>query len=311
MSDSGLSVCVLSNRSLARHQVLALTRMVEETNATVSLVVVNDPSVGDNPVMDDPGRDGSASPKGDQTEGDAAINNPRRFGAADLRLFADVWREDGAWALVRAAQKLAWMVRGPTDRWEYMQTTPVEEVGLLSETPILRCEPVSEGAWNELPPEVVDRIADQADVVVRFGFGLLRGEVLTATEHGVLSFHPADVRKYRGQGPEQIFWNGDDVAGVTLQQLTADIDAGRIVRVEDVDVSDVYTYDQLWAEIWGTQIDMLAEGIREIQQPEFAFQEVTNLGEYYPHDQRRKPYFVLRFLMKDLYGHLRTILGSG
>ncbi len=68
------------------------------------------------------------------------------------------------------------------------------------------------------------------DVLIRFGFNILRGEILQAARYGVWSYHHGDNEFYRGGPP--CFWEmeeGNPITGVTLQVLTEDLDAGRIL----------------------------------------------------------------------------------
>lgn len=65
------------------------------------------------------------------------------------------------------------------------------------------------------------------DVVIRFGFRILRGEVLQLPVHGVWSFHHGDNRVNRG-GPAG-FWEvflGWPATGAVLQRLSEDLDGG-------------------------------------------------------------------------------------
>jgi hypothetical protein len=69
------------------------------------------------------------------------------------------------------------------------------------------------------------------DFILRFGFNIIRGEILTAARHGVWSFHHDDELKYRG-GPAG-FWEiyqNDPVSGAILQQLTPKLDGGIILK---------------------------------------------------------------------------------
>lgn len=69
------------------------------------------------------------------------------------------------------------------------------------------------------------------DFVLRFAFGIVRGEILEIPEYGVWSFHHDDERKYRGSPP--CFWelyNGDPVTGAILQRLTERLDGGVILK---------------------------------------------------------------------------------
>lgn len=291
-------VCVLSEPTLQRWQVVALERAVSEADATITLHVVE----GD-------GRDGGLpTSERDRT---AALDNPRRVGLSDVKLFLETLRRKRGWALVRAEQKLAWMLWGPNRQWELIQRAHPDDVDCLADVERVYCEPVTdERGWNRLPDDVVDEIAERSDVVVAFGFGLLTGRVLDATPYGVLGFHPADVRVYRGHGPEQTFLNGDSRGGATLQRLTDDIDGGGVVAIESVDVSDEYTLDGVWACLHELQSRMLAEGIEMLRDDGFTPEPPEKLGRYYTKAERYRLRFGLRIVLKNNLGRLRNWTSS-
>ena len=71
----------------------------------------------------------------------------------------------------------------------------------------------------------------KVDFILRFGFNIIRGDILTAARFGVWSFHHDDELKYRG-GPAG-FWeifNRDPVNGAIMQQLTNKLDGGIILK---------------------------------------------------------------------------------
>ena len=70
----------------------------------------------------------------------------------------------------------------------------------------------------------------ELDFILRFGFGIIKGDVLSVPRWGVWSFHHGDEREYRGRPPG--FWelvNGEKVVGSILQRLTERLDAGTIL----------------------------------------------------------------------------------
>ncbi len=70
----------------------------------------------------------------------------------------------------------------------------------------------------------------ELDVIVRFGFRILRGEVLKVARYGVWSYHHGDNERYRG-GPAG-FWEvfeRSPVTGAILQILTEDLDNGIVI----------------------------------------------------------------------------------
>ena len=73
------------------------------------------------------------------------------------------------------------------------------------------------------------RAAD-LDVILRFGFNIVRGEILEAARHGVWSFHHGDNRHYRGT--PAFFWEmyeRNPVSGTLLQRLTDELDGGGVL----------------------------------------------------------------------------------
>jgi hypothetical protein len=81
-----------------------------------------------------------------------------------------------------------------------------------------------------LPADVESLQADQVDVYVRLGFGILKGEILNAATFGVWSYHHGDNREFRGLPPG--FWEVytcNRVTGLVLQKLSEELDGGEIL----------------------------------------------------------------------------------
>jgi methionyl-tRNA formyltransferase len=79
--------------------------------------------------------------------------------------------------------------------------------------------------------EAIDEIrAADLDVLIRFGFNIIRGEILECARYGVWSYHHGDNREYRGS--PDFFWEmyeGNPVTGTMLGVLTDELDAGRVL----------------------------------------------------------------------------------
>lgn len=117
-------------------------------------------------------------------------------------------------------------------RWVARRSAAVQRVDcsdLLDGVARLNVQPRVVGRHSQHFPEdalVTLRELD-LDVLLRFGFGILRGEVLTVARHGVWSFHHDDERVIRGGPPS--FWevaDGHATTGVLFQRLTEHLDAG-------------------------------------------------------------------------------------
>jgi hypothetical protein len=72
--------------------------------------------------------------------------------------------------------------------------------------------------------------AHNLDVILRIGFRIIRGEILSTARYGVWSFHHGDNQAYRGA--PALFWEmyeRNPVSGVVLQILTEELDGGKVI----------------------------------------------------------------------------------
>lgn len=95
----------------------------------------------------------------------------------------------------------------------------------------LKVVPVSKRFSTELDAADVETIRrKEPDVLIRFGFGILKGEILHAAKLGIWSLHHGDNKVNRGGPPG--FWevvNRETVTGVTLQRLSNELDGGEVL----------------------------------------------------------------------------------
>jgi hypothetical protein len=108
---------------------------------------------------------------------------------------------------------------------------PVDCSERLAQVEAIAVTPITKGSVQRFPPDVIDRVRGKhLDVLIRFGFRILRGDILTVAKYGVWSYHHGDNEEYRG-GPA-CFWEmveGNPRSGVVLQVLTEELDAGRVL----------------------------------------------------------------------------------
>ena len=97
--------------------------------------------------------------------------------------------------------------------------------------PLFRLSPIQKKYSDYIRPEDLEKISEyQPDLIIRFGFRILRGEILTLPKLGVWSYHHGDINNYRGGPP--CFWEvflQSETTGVVLQQLNEHLDAGRVL----------------------------------------------------------------------------------
>lgn len=91
------------------------------------------------------------------------------------------------------------------------------------------------------------------DMILRFGFNIIRGEILKVPIYGVWSFHHGDYLNYRGGPPG--FWeiyNKDQWSGAILQKLTNKLDDGIVIFKSQFN-TDLSSYIQNKNKLfWGT-----------------------------------------------------------
>jgi hypothetical protein len=102
---------------------------------------------------------------------------------------------------------------------------------LIEQRPVLDVLPLMTKHTDRFPAEETEKIrAYDLDVALRFGFRILKGEVLKIARHGVWSYHHGDGSVNRG-GPAG-FWEvmeGEPVTGAMLQKLTEELDNGNVI----------------------------------------------------------------------------------
>ena len=101
----------------------------------------------------------------------------------------------------------------------------------LRDFPTIQVEPDKKGLSEYFPTSDIEEIkAYDLDILVRAGFGILRGEILTAAAYGIWSFHHGDNLVNRG-GPAG-FWESFEnwpETGSILQILSEDLDNGQVL----------------------------------------------------------------------------------
>ena len=108
----------------------------------------------------------------------------------------------------------------------------VDISGLFPESDEISCLTTKKGYAEYFDKKDIESIKPyNLDFILRFGFGIIKGEILDAAKYGVWSYHHDDDRKYRGVPTG--FWEimfGDPVNAAILQRLTNKLDSGLILR---------------------------------------------------------------------------------
>lgn len=102
---------------------------------------------------------------------------------------------------------------------------------ILDNVPSINIEPIVQKFTHRFTPEAVAAVRERnLDVLLRFGFNIIRGDILQSARYGVWSFHHGDNDFYRGAPPH--FWELVEQhprSGVILQVLNDELDAGFVL----------------------------------------------------------------------------------
>lgn len=167
--------------------------------------------------------------------------------------------------------------------YPYLRPIPLTDIEVLEQANRVYCEPVRRSEFGqELPNSVVAEHCVDLDFLVRFGFGIIRGNVLDAPEYGVFSYHHGDLREYRGRPAG--FWEfmqDADTIGVTLQQLTDKLDGGNVIQIEEFEIGDGDTYQDVLRTACLGSVNLLSEAVASIHADEFSPTKPSKMGELY------------------------------
>ncbi|WP_036434221.1 methionyl-tRNA formyltransferase [Mycoplasmopsis columboralis] len=89
------------------------------------------------------------------------------------------------------------------------------------------------------------------DILLTCAFGqYIPTKVLDLAKKASLNIHGSLLPKYRGAAPIQhALWNGDDKTGIDLIYMTAQMDAGNIIKEATLPILDTDTSDSLFAKM--------------------------------------------------------------
>jgi len=143
---------------------------------------------------------------------------------------------------------------------------PRDMSAVFAGVPRIRCRVERKGKFSQyFSPDDVARIRTyELDFILRFAFGIIRGDILNAARHGVWSFHHGDESKYRGRPPALWeIYHGEPTTGAILQRLVARLDAGVVLQKCHVRTRAWSYAENLNAIVWAA-VHMPARVCRDI-----------------------------------------------
>ena len=168
-----------------------------------------------------------------------------------------------------------------------VQFSPIKECALSHGLTVL--QPVRIKA-----PEAVDELRQYgADIFVVAAYGqILSKEILEMPKYGCINLHASLLPKYRGAAPIQYaILNGDEMTGVTIQQMAEGVDTGDILMARAIYVARDETGGSLFEKLSALGAQLLIEALPKIES-----------GEIVPIKQREEDATHVGMLRKEMGG---------
>ena len=142
--------------------------------------------------------------------------------------------------------------------------SPVKQTALDAQIPVLQPESVKKS-------EVLDELeAFGADLFVVAAYAqLIPQRLLDMAPFGCINIHPSLLPKYRGAAPLRgPIVNGDPTTGVTIMNMSSELDAGDILLQEEIELDPKETVRTLTPKVTALGADMLIRVIDLLERGE-------------------------------------------
>ena len=124
------------------------------------------------------------------------------------------------------------------------------------------------------------------DLILSVGWPLLFGQSILEGPWMLLNAHPTLLPKYRGRSPwANIIENGEKEAGVTIHEITENLDAGPILHQEKIELSRFDTYRSLRSRLLELEPIAAARAIEKVIAGDvvFSVQDESQATSYLEH----------------------------
>lgn len=122
----------------------------------------------------------------------------------------------------------------PAGRKMKLQASPVKELALQHDIEVFTPESIN-------TPESIEKLRSfQAELGIVVAFGqILKQEVIDSFHRGCVNIHGSILPRWRGAAPiQRALMEGDEETGVTLQKIELSLDAGDVIGVRRVKLTD-------------------------------------------------------------------------
>ena len=168
-------------------------------------------------------------------------------------------------ALIDSDQEVVAIVTQPdksSGRGKNIRFSPVKEAALAAGLPVLQPEKIKE---EEVQSEL-KQLRPDLFVVTAYS-QKIPDEVIHIAPYGCINIHPSLLPKYRGAAPLiGAILNGEEVTGVTIMRIAAELDAGNILAQEELPIEPDDTLRTLEPKAAALGAKMLLDVIGQMEQ---------------------------------------------
>lgn len=154
--------------------------------------------------------------------------------------------------------------------------------------------------------DVLKQVSDlRPDLGLIYGSPILKPALFEIPAYGTLGIHHGKVPKYRGN--KTTFWamyNGEEVAGVTIQKINAGLDTGEIVKEGEVIIAN-RLLGSVMRELERLGLELYLQAIMEVKEGTATFR--AQLGEKDKLYLNPKLHDLLRFWAMQLWRQVKRI----
>ncbi len=142
---------------------------------------------------------------------------------------------------------------------------------LLNETETISLKPKRKGfldVFNSSDSQIIENY--KLDIILRHEFNIIRGPILKSSKYGIWSFHHGDNSINRGGPPGfwEIVLNQPNI-GVTLQQLTPELDGGLVI--DKCFSNKTFSHFKNETRIHEDSVSLLFKNINKLKNQEYSF----------------------------------------
>jgi len=147
----------------------------------------------------------------------------------------------------------------PAGRGLQITPTPVSVWALKNNIPCLKPEKINQDFINELKKLNIDLF-----IVVAYG-KILPEALINTPKLETINIHYSLLPKWRGASPlEASLLNGDNVTGVSIQQMSFKLDSGPIIGLKEITIDEKIAKEELRDKLIKLGGDLLCEIIPKI-----------------------------------------------